>query len=320
MASKVDCRAAFNQILLAAAYQKTPFWWNGRLWKYTRNLYSLRNTMGQFQMVIDQGLRCCGLDHCAMALVDDILVSSPILCVLAYEQHLLDCAAVFACLQQCGLKLHPDIIAVEEVEFLGHIVSTQGLRPMEAKISAILALQPPKNLTELQVLLGLANYYRGYVPKFSELAALLKELTHKGVLKGTTFGNPAIRRCWTHSRTASTKRGSSSAAFKPIVCSYCTRISPPMASAASWASCMMTGRNTWSLQSLAPSTRMNEHNYIACKGEMFAACWAMQTQRPYLHGVPFMLATDHTPLLIRHCSWRATPSAAQASTRAWPSS
>ncbi|GIL61652.1 hypothetical protein Vafri_16049 [Volvox africanus] len=178
--SKMDCRAAFNQIPLAEADQdKTSFWWGGKLWKYTRNLYGLRNTTGQFQMIIDHELHRCKLDHCAMAFIDDILVFSP-----SGEQHLRDCAAVFACLRQCGLKLHPEktIIAAEEVEFLGHMVSAQGLRPMDAKIVAILALQPPKTLTELQVLLGLANYYRCYVPKFSELAAPLNELTRKGVM------------------------------------------------------------------------------------------------------------------------------------------
>ncbi|GIL77730.1 hypothetical protein Vretifemale_7181 [Volvox reticuliferus] len=158
-------------------------------------------------MVIDHELRRCGLDHCAMAFVDDILVFSP-----TAEQHLQDCAAVFACLQQCGLKLHPDetIIAAEEVEFLGHMFSAQGLRPMEAKISAILALQPPKNLTELQALLGLANYYRGYVPKFSELAARSTS-SRARVCSGTrTPGKIVTRPRWMCSRTVFARRVSSS--------------------------------------------------------------------------------------------------------------
>ncbi|GIL45746.1 hypothetical protein Vafri_2906 [Volvox africanus] len=45
------------------------------------------------------------------------------------------------------------------------------------------------------------------------------------------------------------------------------------------------------------SLNVHEHNYISYKGEMLAACWAMQTLRPYLHGVPFVLVTDHAPLL-----------------------
>ena len=55
--SKMDCRAAFNQIPLAEGDQdKTSFWWHGKLWKYTRNLYGLRNATGQFQMVVDHEL------------------------------------------------------------------------------------------------------------------------------------------------------------------------------------------------------------------------------------------------------------------------
>ncbi|GIL83538.1 hypothetical protein Vretifemale_12325, partial [Volvox reticuliferus] len=45
------------------------------------------------------------------------------------------------------------------------------------------------------------------------------------------------------------------------------------------------------------SLNSHERNYISYKGEMLAACWAMQTLRPYLHGVPFVLVPDHAPLL-----------------------
>ncbi|GIL59532.1 hypothetical protein Vafri_14295 [Volvox africanus] len=121
--SKMECRAAFNQIPLAEADQnKTSFWWGGKLWKYTWNLYRLRNATGQFQMIVNHELRRCKLDHCAMAYVNEF--SRPLVSSISGTARLSS-----LCLWQCGLKLHPKktIIAAEEVEFLGHLVFTQGL-------------------------------------------------------------------------------------------------------------------------------------------------------------------------------------------------
>ena len=292
--SKMDCRAAFNQIPLAEGDQdKTSFWWHGKLWKYTRNLYGLRNATGQFQMVLDHELRRCGLEHCAMAFVDDILVFSP-----SPEQHLADCGAVLQCLIRCGLKLHPDktVLAAEEVEFLGHMVSAQGLRPMAAKIAAILALQPPTNLTELQALLGLVNYYRCYVPKFSDITAPLNQLTRKGVVWDEHTWQPEHQAALAAIKEAFSQEGL-------IV----RRIQPgrPLILHTDFSAVGISGvlgqldddGNEYLVAAVSRSLNVHERNYISYKGEMLAACWAMQTLRPYLHGVQFTLVTDHAPLL-----------------------
>lgn len=49
------------------------------------------------------------------------------------------------------------LIGVTEEIFLGHIISTSGIRPTEDKIQAILNLRPPKNVTELKFLMGVIN-------------------------------------------------------------------------------------------------------------------------------------------------------------------
>ncbi len=107
-----------------------------------------------------------------MAFVDDILVYSQ-----TAEEHAKHLARVFEMLRSIGLKLHPDktvqdcnthsfktVLAAHTVEFLGHMVSADGLRPMDAKIAAIQALTQPTNRTELLSMLGLImNYYRCYL-------------------------------------------------------------------------------------------------------------------------------------------------------------
>ncbi len=191
--SKCDCRAAFNQIPLREGdREKTSFWWKGALWQYCRNLYGLKNATAHFQRIMDHHIRKSGLQHCAMAFVDDILVYSQ-----TAEEHAEHLARVFEMLRSIGLKLHPDktVLAAHTVEFLGHMVSADGLRPMDAKIAAIQALTQPTNRTELLSILGLMNYYRCYLPKFSEIAAPLNALTRKGVIWDDNVWGPEQQRC-----------------------------------------------------------------------------------------------------------------------------
>ncbi|PNH01078.1 Retrovirus-related Pol polyprotein from transposon [Tetrabaena socialis] len=178
--SKCDCRAAFNQIPMRAEDQeKTSFHWNGSLWQYTRNLYGLRNATACFQRVMDHHIRKAGLQDCCVVFVDDLLVFSH-----TAEQHYADLSRVLDMLRDINIKLHPDktVLVASEVEFLGHLVSARGLRPMEAKVAAIQAICAPSSLTELLSLLGLMNYYRGFLPRYSDLTAPLTLLTKKSVI------------------------------------------------------------------------------------------------------------------------------------------
>ncbi|GLC44517.1 hypothetical protein PLESTB_000064800 [Pleodorina starrii] len=292
--SKMDCRAAFNQIPLAREDQeKTSFWWREKLWMYTRNLYGLRNATGQFQMIIDHELRRHGLEGFAMAFVDDILVFSA-----TAEEHVQHCEAVFRCLMECGLRLHPEktIIAAEEVEFLGHMCSAMGVRPMDAKCAAIMALQPPTNLTELQALLGLCNYYRCYVPHFSEIAAPLNQLTRKGIVWGEQTWQPEHQAVLDAIKAHFRQEGLILRRLQP---------GRPIILHTDFSASGISGvlgqldddGNEYLVACVSRSLNAHERNYISYKGEMRAACWAMQAMRPYLHGVQFTLVTDHAPLL-----------------------
>ncbi|KAG8490738.1 hypothetical protein CXB51_013960 [Gossypium anomalum] len=68
-----------------------------------------------------------------------------------------------------------------EVTFLGHVVSTEGIRVDPHKIEAVLDWKLLKNVSEIHSFLGLAGYYRRFVEWFSLIAALLTKLLRKGV-------------------------------------------------------------------------------------------------------------------------------------------
>ncbi|KAL5579236.1 hypothetical protein UlMin_011678 [Ulmus minor] len=65
------------------------------------------------------------------------------------------------------------------VQFLGHVISKDGLSVDPAKIEAVSKWAAPTSVTEIRSFLGLANYYRRFVEGFSTLAAPLTALTKK---------------------------------------------------------------------------------------------------------------------------------------------
>ena len=116
-----------------------------------------------------------------MCYCDDLLIHSA-----SFEEHMQHLAAVFSMLRSIGLKLHPEktLLCCDAVEFLGHMVSAEGLTPAEAKVLAFQAVRAPRSLKELQALLGGFNYYRCYIPDFSTIVEPLTRLTRKGVVWG----------------------------------------------------------------------------------------------------------------------------------------
>ena len=64
-----------------------------------------------------------------------------------------------------------------DVKFMGQILTADGLKPDELKVTAIRNIQTLKNVTEIQQFLGCVNYLARFLPKASDTAKLLRDLT-----------------------------------------------------------------------------------------------------------------------------------------------
>ena len=86
-------------------------------------------------------------------------------------------------LEQSGLKLKPSKCQIlqDKVVFLGHVVSEQGVLPNPKLVESVTDWLVPRCRREVQQFLGLANYYRRFVPGFSDVAVPLTRLTSKEV-------------------------------------------------------------------------------------------------------------------------------------------
>lgn len=87
------------------------------------------------------------------------------------------------CVQFCNdaersIKLNPEKLAVCEtdVDYFGHIISGEGLKPDPKKVKAISEMQPPKTRSELETVLGMITYLAKFAPSLSEVTAPIKML------------------------------------------------------------------------------------------------------------------------------------------------
>ena len=106
--------------------------------------------------------------------IDDLLIISK----STFEDHLKKLEEVLKRLKDANLRCNAPkcSFALEEIEYLGYILTKDGIKPNPSKVSAILALQPPKSVKELRRFLGMVQYYRDAWDKRSHMVAPLTDL------------------------------------------------------------------------------------------------------------------------------------------------
>ncbi|XP_043225249.1 uncharacterized protein K02A2.6-like isoform X2 [Amphibalanus amphitrite] len=172
--SKIDLAQAYNQIpihkdsmdVLTISTAKGPM-------SYTRLPFGISAGPGIFQREIEKVLS--GMPSVAVYL-DDILVSSR-----STEEHLKTLDEVLRRLQEAGLKVRASKcqFMMQNVEYLGHLIDRNGIRPTPAKVRAIRDAPVPKSVKELLSFLGMVTYYAKYLPSRADKLAPLYELLRK---------------------------------------------------------------------------------------------------------------------------------------------
>ena len=118
------------------------------------------------------------IGKCMFIYMDDLVIFSDTL-----EQHILDLQKVFDIIKENGLKanLSKCHFIKQEVEVLGHILSTEGIKPVPKKVDVISKWESPKNITQLRSFLGAIGYYRKFIKDFAIIAQPLFKLLKKNI-------------------------------------------------------------------------------------------------------------------------------------------
>ena len=108
--------------------------------------------------------------------IDDVLIYSK-----SIEEHLVHIKQVLEVFKENKLKINIEKchFLQTEVDVLGRKLNTQGLSPMESKITAIKKWEAPSSLHELRSFLGAIGYYRDFIPKYAQITSPLCKLLKK---------------------------------------------------------------------------------------------------------------------------------------------
>lgn len=258
----------------------------GGIYEYNVLPFGLNTAPSTFQRLME--LVLAGL-HWKTVLIylDDILIFAS-----SFEQHVQRLGEVFERIISAGLKLKPSKCNLfrRKINFLGHVVSEEGVSCDPNKLEKVKNWPNPINVKQVKQFLGLASYYRKYVPDFSTIANPLNVLTRKyvrfhwGKEEQTAFDKLKYELC------------------NSIVLSYpdfsqsfildCDSSNYAVGAVLS----QKIGDQEKVIAYYSVSHAPPERNYSTTRKELLAVIKSIKHFKPYLYGRKFKVRTDHGSL------------------------
>ena len=263
------------------------------------SLLTCFNTMfGRYRYLrVPFGLKLSGdlfvrkIDECyeglkgVVTIVDDILVYGK-----TREDHDKNLQAVLQRSLDQGIRFNEDKleVGVSEVEYFGHLLTSEGLKPDPAKVTAVENMQQPTNKAELETILGMVNYLSRFAPNLSEVTAPMRQLLPKDV-----------EFCWESPQSDAfekmkqiiTKPGQVLAYFDPTkdLTLQCDASKYGLGSAL-----LQEGKPiAYASKSLTPS----EVNYAQIEKEMYAILFGCRKFHHFVYGRKVHVQCDHLPII-----------------------
>jgi predicted aspartyl protease len=174
--STFDLRSGYHQVKMNAMDKdKTAFVTRDGTFRFRVMPFGLCNAGATFQRLMDVIMSGLNFDICLVYLDDIVLFSSTV------EEHFSRLKLLLVRLRDANLKLKPSKCELfrRQVEFLGHVVSGEGIATSPSKIQAVSEWPTPRSVKDVRAFIGLASYYRRFVQGFAEVAAPLHALTGK---------------------------------------------------------------------------------------------------------------------------------------------
>lgn len=286
--STLDLASGYHQIEMHPRdIPKTAFSTERGHYEYKRLAFGLKNAPRTFERVMDNILRGIMNEACVVYL-DDIVIFSTSL-----QEHIEKLRKVFDRLRAANLKIQMDQseFLKKEVQFLGHIITPEGLKPNPLKIDAILRYPLPKTTTELKGFLGLTGYYRKFIRDYAKITKPLTVCLKKGrkIVYSEEFmksfnrckeilTNPPILQYPDFSKNFIVTTDASNVAIGAILSQGPIGSDKPICYA-------------------SRTLNQSEERYSTIEKELLAVIWAVKYFRCYLYGRKFTICTDHRPLI-----------------------
>jgi hypothetical protein len=174
--SKVDLHSGYHQIKIRPEdIPKTAFSTRYGLYEYLVMSFGLTNPPAHF-MYLMNSVFMPERDKFVVVFIDDILIYSK-----SEEEHAQHLQVILQRLRdhQLYAKFSKCAFWLREVPFLGHVISAEGIAVDPSKVQEVLEWKSPKSVTQIRSFLGLAGYYRRFIPNFSKIAKPMTQLLEK---------------------------------------------------------------------------------------------------------------------------------------------
>lgn len=286
--STLDLTAGYWQIMMAPNDRdKTAFTTKKGLYRFVRMPFGLTNAPSTFQRLMNSVLRGLTWTTCLVYLDDIVIFTRG-----GIERHVVELATVLERLSAAGLtlKLKKCMFATRSMEYLGHELSGEGVRPLERLVTAVRDFPRPTDATEVKRFVHIAGYYRRFVPGFGTMMAPLTKLLRKDVNWE-----------WCESQNAAFETVKQVLTTKPLLrypnFQLPFRVVTDASHVGLGACLIQDGGDGW--RPIAYASKVNsptESKYGITELECLAVVWAIKLFRPYLYGRRFTIVTDHAAL------------------------
>ena len=173
--AKLDMTNGFWQMALSESSKKyTAFTTEDGTYEFTRIVMGLQSASSHFQKaMVNEVLNGLILKMC-LIYIDDLFIFGR-----TPEELLERTSIILQRLQDKNVSVHPDKckFGLTEAEFLGHLISEDGMGMSKEKIQTVLDTQQPTTVTEMRHFLGLCNYFRDHIDHHSDITRPLWQLT-----------------------------------------------------------------------------------------------------------------------------------------------
>ena len=290
--SCLDLKSGYWQLSVNEADRhKTAFVTQSGLYEFNRMPFGLSMACATFQRTMEIVLAGLTYDIC-LCYLDDVIVFGRSL-----AEHCNRLESVLLRLREHNLrvKLTKCKFVAPKVHYLGHVISQTGIQPDPQKISAVSELPTPQSVKEVRSFLGLAGYYRRFIPGFATISAPLVRLTQKNV----HFIWSA--ECDTAFTTLKTLLCSSPILSYP---KFDRQFTLQTDASDFGAGAVLSQVNDQGLETVvayaSKALSAQQRKFSATEKEAYAIVFGTQYFRVYLLGRPFEIITDHNALRWLH--------------------
>lgn len=288
--STIDLVAGFHQIKMEeSSIPYTAFSTPNGHYEFVRMPFGLVHAPLCFQKIMNEALADLPAAKVRVYL-DDVLIATE-----TWDEHLVMLSSVFEALQKVGLKIKPvkcDLFR-SQVNFLGYKMSNEGLLPLEKNLKGVSDFPRPSTTKQVRSFLGMAGFYRVFVPNFGEIAKPMSSIVGSAKLNWAEEQEEAFKEI---KKTLVSPKVLAFPNHHPDAEMLQLHVDASEVGMGAVLSQEQEGQLR-PIAYISSTFSGAQRRYSTTEKELTALRWSVKTLRPFLAGTKFVIYTDHQALV-----------------------